>query len=230
MSAEKQIWQLVRSRAESPAFNMAMDEVLLGAVSQFGGPILRFYSWSAPAASFGYFQKYIDVERVTKLRPLVRRPTGGGVVPHDSDWTYSVVFPVNHEWYAFTAEESYRSMHHWLLTAFAKLGISTKLANCFCRDFPGQCFKGYEKHDLLWHGQKIAGAAQRRTRSGLLIQGSVQPPPIQLTGDAWQESMCQVLADWNSEWTTLVPSPALQERARVLAREKYSQPSYTTKR
>jgi len=164
------------------------------------------------------------------LRPLVRRPTGGGVVPHDSDWTYSVVFPANHEWYAFTAKESYRCMHQWLQAAFARLGTSTTLANCFRRDHPGQCFKGYEENDLLWHEQKIAGAAQRRTRAGLLIQGSIQPPPIQLSCDTWQQSMCEVMLERNIMWTKLAPSPALQELARVLVSQKYSQPSYTRKR
>ena len=45
---------------------------------------------------------------------------------------------------------------------------------CYIR-FAGPCFAGYEKFDVLWHGKKIAGAAQRRNKLGLLIQGSVQP-------------------------------------------------------
>ena len=56
---------------------------------------------------------------------------------------------------------------------------------------PGQCFVGYEKSDLLWHGKKIAGAAQRRNKLGLLIQGSVQPP-LPLARAAWQQAMCDV--------------------------------------
>ena len=130
MTAQNEIWYLLKSGLGGAAFNMAMDEVLLESVSQTNGPVLRFYDWSEPAASFGYFQRYAEIKRVTVLRPLVRRPTGGGVVPHGSDWTYSVVFPANHQWHGSTAKESYRSMHEWIQTAFAKLGVSTVLAIC----------------------------------------------------------------------------------------------------
>jgi lipoyl(octanoyl) transferase len=230
MSAQNQIWHLLQSGSGVPAFNMALDEALLEFISQTNTPVLRFYHWSEPAASFGYFQRYAEIERTTLLRPLVRRPTGGGVVPHHADWTYSVVFPANHEWYGFTAKESYRCMHQWIQTAFRKLSVSTTLADCCRRDHPGQCFGGYEQDDVLWHHQKIAGAAQRRNRFGLLIQGSVQPPPIQLSCEAWQKAMCDVSLERGVVWKRFQPSPALEERAQVLAREKYSQQRYTQKR
>ena len=85
-------WFLLQSGPGNPAFNMALDEALLEASAHVGKPVLRFYGWAEPAATFGYFQKFADVERATLLRPLIRRPTGGGIVPHDADWTYSLVF------------------------------------------------------------------------------------------------------------------------------------------
>ena len=202
-------WLLLNSGPGAPAFNMALDEALLEAASRLGRPVLRFYGWTEPAATFGYFQKYADVERATPLRPLIRRPTGGGIVPHDADWTYSLAFPPGHEWHSLRAEESYRRVHEWIQSAFAKLNVATELAprckqavpgsrssrreeapsssaECGMRNaeskqslltsaatsvLPGQCFAGYQKFDVLWHGQKIAGAAQRRNKLGLLIQG-----------------------------------------------------------
>ena len=86
-------WYLLKTGAGHYAFNMALDEALLHAAPRLGQPVLRFYGWTEPAASFGYFQKHAEIERMTLLRPLVRRPTGGGLVPHDADWTYSLVFP-----------------------------------------------------------------------------------------------------------------------------------------
>ena len=68
---------LLNSGKCSAAFNMALDEALLDSVSRLEKPVLRFYGWTEPAATFGYFQKYEEVERATLLRPLVRRPPAG---------------------------------------------------------------------------------------------------------------------------------------------------------
>src|SRR5580700_418824 len=125
---------LLNSGLCDPAFNMALDEALLENASRLGKPVLRFYGWTEPAATFGYFQKFADVERATQLRPLIRRPTGGGIVPHDADWTYSAVFPPNHEWHSLKAEESYRRMHEWLRLAFMELKIQTELARSSRRE------------------------------------------------------------------------------------------------
>src|SRR5262249_6869932 len=184
-------WYRILSGPGDSAYNMALDEAILEAMPRLSFPILRFYSWSQPAASFGYFQKYVEIERLTMLRPLVRRPTGGGLVPHDGDWTYSLVFPATHEWYLLAAKESYRRGHEWLAAAFALLNVDAELAPVAHKSCAGQCFTGYEQFDLLWQSHEIAGAAQRRNRRGLLIQGSIQPPPLALSRNAWQSAMCQ---------------------------------------
>ena len=154
-------WLLLNSGQCAAAFNMALDEALLAAMPRLQKPVLRFYGWTEPAATFGYFQKFSEVERTVHLRPLIRRPTGGGIVPHDADWTYSAIFPPGHEWHSLKAEESYRRIHDWLRLAFAELKIETEHAPCCKKTLPGQCFVGHEKFDLLWHGKKIAGAADR---------------------------------------------------------------------
>jgi lipoate-protein ligase A len=213
------------------ALNMAMDEALLESMPRLQKPVLRFYGWTEPAASFGYFQKYSDVERATLLRPLVRRPTGGGVVPHDADWTYSMAFPTAHEWHGVSAVESYRRVHDWIRAAFAELNVVTELAACCRKSEPGQCFVGYEKFDVLWQGRKIAGAAQRRNKLGLLIQGSVQPPPLGLQRSDWERAMQRACAKmFDIEWAETKPDDALAARMAELVREKYSQKSYNEKR
>jgi len=255
-------WLLLNSGPGDPALNMALDEALLESMPRLGRPVLRFYGWTEPAATFGYFQKYADVERATHLRPLIRRPTGGGIVPHIADWTYSLVFPPGHEWHSFKAEASYRRVHEWIQKAFAKLNVETKLAPC-CKKFfpsarssrrkeahtekseicqglltsaatsvlPGQCFSGCEKFDVLWHGEKIAGAAQRRNKLGLLIQGSVQPPPISLSSADWQKAMCVVgRGEFGAAWLDFAPEATLWRRAEFLVGQKYSQPAHNRKR
>ncbi|HVU07265.1 MAG TPA: hypothetical protein VHG89_01835 [Verrucomicrobiae bacterium] len=226
-------WLLLNSDKCDAAFNMALDEALLENASQIGRPILRFYSWTEPAATFGYFQKFSEVERATPLRPLIRRPTGGGIVPHDADWTYSFVVPPkdNEEWHLLKAEESYYRIHAWIRDAFAKLKIETELAFDRKKSAPGQCFVGHEKFDLLWGSKKIAGAAQRRNKLGLLIQGSIQPPPISLKRAEWENAMREVA--WEKSrvaWENFAPDKNLSLKAEELARQKYSQNAYNQRR
>jgi len=223
-------WLLLDSGKCPAALNMALDEALLEAVSRLQKPVLRFYGWMEEAATFGYFQKYAEVERATSLRPLIRRPTGGGIVPHDADWTYSLAFPPGHEWHSLKAEASYRRVHEWIQSAFAKLKIETELAPCCKKSLPGQCFAGHEKSDLLWHGKKIAGAAQRRNKLGLLIQGSIQPP-VSLARADWENAMREAVREkFRVAWTEFSPDPGLQKQAEKLARQKYSQNDYNQKR
>lgn len=228
-SANPHGWQFLRSAPAAAAVNMATDETLLQAMPVLQRPVLRWYGWTEPAATFGYFQHYADVSALTPLRPLVRRPTGGGIVPHDRDWTYSLVFPAGHDWHRLRAIESYRAVHSWLRDAFAELGVQTFLAPTPRKSSAGQCFVGYEEADLLLGTSKIAGAAQRRNRLGLLIQGSVQPPDG-LARARWEEAMLAVMARQGTQWSPLELSDELQQVVMQLAREKYGTDAFNRKR
>jgi lipoyl(octanoyl) transferase len=248
-------WLFINSGKCGAAFNMALDEALLENVSQIGKPVLRFYGWTEPAATFGYFQKFSEVERATHLRPLIRRPTGGGIVPHDADWTYSFVVPPNHEWHLLKAIESYHRIHEWIQNAFEKLKVETELAphskksiqasrgrggeahsekisQRLLKSSPAsQCFAGYEKSDLLWHGKKIAGAAQRRNKMGLLIQGSVQPPPVKIARTDWENAMREIAEiNWKIQREEFSPDENLRAGAEELVRQTYSQDAHNQKR
>lgn len=224
-------WLWLASGAGEPAWNMALDEALMTGVARLNQPVLRLYRWTEPAATFGYSQRIEEIERATPLRPLVRRPTGGGLVPHEADWTYSVALPPKHAWYQLRAEQSYEQMHRWLQQSFARLGVATALAPCCRKEIPGQCFAGYEKADLLWQGRKIAGAAQRRSKQGLLIQGSIQPQPAGIGRAAWEAALGQAaVAAWEVIWAEMPAEDWLLEQARDLARAKYASPAYNRRR
>jgi lipoate-protein ligase A len=119
-----------------------------------------------------------------------------------------------------------------LQAAFTRLGVATELAECCLKTAPGQCFVGYEKSDLLWRGKKIAGAAQRRSRAGLLIQGSVQPPPGAGARTDWERAMVVAGEELcSANWLAVAVSlPAITERAEELAREKYLQGAHNRRR
>jgi lipoate-protein ligase A len=210
---------------------MGLDEALLEAMPRLGLPVLRFYKWTGPAASFGYFQRYKEVERLTALRPLVRRPTAGGLVPHDGDWTYSVSFPPMHEWYGLTATKSYCRMHELVQGALSCVGVVAQLAESARKTSPGQCFAGHEEYDVLLAGQKIAGAAQRRRRDGLLIQGSVQPVGISAARGDWEQAVCdEARKQFGVQWSNLERDSEVLHRAEELATAQYSQAGYNTRR
>src|SRR5262245_58831652 len=164
--------------ARSAAMNMAIDEALLECVAV---PAIRFYRWQSPALSFGYFGRFADVARYQHERDLVRRWTGGGIVLHGEDLTYSLVIPASD---AVSRESSmliYEKIHRALVDALEKTGQHATLAAIVAgRGLTGandpsySCFANPVRADVIVDRRKIAGAAQRRTRRGLLQQGSIQ--------------------------------------------------------
>ena len=155
----------------SAPVNMAMDEVLLKEISV---PTLRAYCWLRPAVSFGYFEKYSAIENLHPGLELVRRWTGGGVVFHSGDFTYSLIIPSDHTLVKMRPAESYLAIHESLTQAMLGAGMVASLTAGASPKISSACFENAVPHDVLEGGRKIAGAAQRRTRHGLLHQGSIQ--------------------------------------------------------
>lgn len=229
MIRSAECWQVLRGGCHSPAENMAVDEALLLSANERGIPCLRLYSWREAAATFGYFQRYDRVAESTELRPLIRRPTGGGLVPHERDWTYSVVIPTRHEWYSLSACESYCRLHRWVVTSLQTMGLRSELAPEF-QDGAGQCFAGHEANDVLVDGCKVAGAAQRRNKLGLLVQGSVQPN-VDWERSQWETAMvCCAESEWGVSWCEMPESEVDEAVVQRLIAEKYADEKYLRRR
>src|SRR5688500_12298617 len=104
---------------DSPAngsWNMALDEALFQTTQSSRQVTLRFYQWSAPTLSLGYFQAAADRQKHDASRdcPLVRRSTGGGAIVHDVELTYSLVCPIDHDRSA-VAQGMVRQVHSALI-------------------------------------------------------------------------------------------------------------------
>jgi lipoate-protein ligase A len=152
---------------------MAIDEALLREVRE---PVLRIYEWSEPAVSLGYFQPHA----LAGERPFVRRYTGGGLVDHAHDITYTIVLPRAHPWMEMSAPESYRLIHEGVQAVLTHCGITSSLAPAAAAIESESCFVKPVKFDVVSEAGKLSGAAQRRTREGLLHQGSILlPDPAQ---------------------------------------------------
>lgn len=163
--------------------NMAIDEALLEHVAVSS---IRFYRWHSPALSFGYFGKLADVASYVGERDLVRRWTGGGIVFHGSDLTYSIVIPASDTAFSESSIWIYEKVHRALAHTLDKVGERAVVAGGVDPGPIGSatraavtasnynCFAKPVRADVMIDGRKVAGAAQRRVRLGLLQQGSIQ--------------------------------------------------------
>lgn len=209
------------SQPRAAALNMAVDEALLESAV---APTLRFYRWPGPALSFGYFGAYADVADQREEREIVRRWTGGGIVPHGDDRTYSVIIPARHPFFSRSSLEIYSELHDAIRQALTANGVETTLASAVVPKVSEHCFANAVRADVLSGGRKIAGAAHRRSRAGLLHQGSIQLAGLPAKFiDYFARTLCDQF-----ERKTL--SPELITRATAIAQAKYATAEWLMRR
>jgi lipoyl(octanoyl) transferase len=219
----------------SGAMNMALDEVLWQSAA---APQLRFYEWDHPAISFGYFGRYAEVAGFQSEHDLVRRCTGGGIVFHGADLTYALVVPADNLLNRPSPTAIYSFVHETIQQALVDDGIAATLAaKNSKRDLEtdanpvadkatsqGSCFALPVPYDVLVDGDKVAGAAQRRSRRGLLQQGSIQN--VQLSIDFRE----RLIAGLSETPIARRMDTALIEQAQHLADAKYGSSTWLRKR
>lgn len=170
-------WTLIDSGIMAPAAVMAKDANLLQEVNH---PILHLYEWDSPCLTYGYFTdpfQFLKKEAVDHYGiQMARRPTGGGILFHLTDYAFSILLPANHPAFSLNTLENYAAINGLVWQAIAPLMSQQveffdkqkdkKMTSHFCMAQP-TCY------DLIVKGKKLAGAAQRRTKHGLLHQGSL---------------------------------------------------------
>jgi lipoate-protein ligase A len=156
------------------ATNMAADEALLESAAR-GIASLRFYTWSEPTLSLGYFQHASERTADANLAWLawVRRSTGGAAIVHHHELTYALALPPGKEW--TSPEHWICRFHHILQRVLADRGVKSHAVVCGEEQKLGPvvCFLHQTTGDLLVNGSKVAGSAQRKMRGALLQHGSI---------------------------------------------------------
>ena len=216
---------------------MALDEAVVRARPH--EITLRFYSWTpGPAVTFGYAQFIREVRRTLQTRgaagPCARRPTGGGLVFHGADLTFSLVFPSQER-----PAEIYKKLHRQIHIQLQQAGAKGRVFDDSCpadayapsvNHRPNACFSNPVENDLLSEtGHKILGGALRRFGSTVLYQGSLQVPQAR-ENPAYKKAIIEAVRTWLA--ADLRPQGAsdfLWEQARLLRENKYIQPSWTEK-
>lgn len=233
------ILEILPTRTAGAAENMAVDFLLLQRYPRATVPRFRHYDWRAPAFTFGYAQKIAFVR--TQLPPdatfdLCRRQTGGGIVDHRDDWTYALVIPRGHPLEEVSATQSYRLIHEALAEALRAQHVDAITQNAVADQdgkrpglasaaatpaagavaTPGVCFQRAELHDVVLaaNGAKIAGAAQKRNKHGLLFQGSIARSAMgnaTVDWDQFGEDFTRQLGDALACQPESVPWPELSD-------------------
>lgn len=228
-----------------------MDQALLESTDQRKAITLRFYRWSEPTLSLGYFQR-ID-ERKPHLASLdcslVRRSSGGGAIMHDDELTYSICIPESNRW-SKTSDRLYDLVHHQVIEMLAEYGIEassvTESQNSSLENKLFLCFQRRTKGDVVVADAKICGSAQRRLRNAIIQHGSLLlkksacapelPGLAELTGKSLAfEEVCQRLADrlgteLKIDLTPEAPTNLELEAARRIEKKRFLADEWNRKR
>jgi len=161
------------------SYNMAVDEYLFRLAQQKKATFLRLYTWDKPTASLGAGQ---DVNRALNLEEcekrgveVVRRMTGGKMVLHHLEVTYSVASSET-EIFTSTLEGSYRLISEALVRGLEMMGLKAQLAENTSATYARShlpCFAYPARNEVEIEGKKIIGSAQKRVGSCFIQHGSI---------------------------------------------------------
>jgi len=218
------------TESSTGALNMAQDLLLLEAYPHLEIPRFRSYGWSEPAFTFGVSQKWSDFRpQVPRECTLIRRATGGGLVSHLEDWTFALVIPSTHAVFHLDALESYgvvlRALEQSLRAQGQPVAMIPSPSGPRTFHAPDVCATRSEPYDLVRtsDGKKLAGAAQKRTRDGLLLQGYLWKPYLsQVNTSLLQTDFTTALAEALGTKVEGVSTPQYSKELTAAAVEKFS--------
>ncbi len=170
--------RLIFDAAAVGSWNMAIDAAILESLRPDGPITLRFYTWSKPTVSLGYFQT-LHSHRThlwSQGADVVRRSTGGGAIVHDRELTYSLAVPIADRSPA-SSRYLYQLMHRSIAEALGEFGVVARRwgvdQHLPRHEEPFLCFQRRTAEDLVVSGYKVVGSAQRRGHHGVLQHGSI---------------------------------------------------------
>lgn len=161
--------------------NMDADRSLL--LKPPHSPFLRLYGWNAFAVTYGLFVTVADVLDMDACRTrkvdMAKRPTGGGVLFHGHDLAFSLFLPSTHPLYSVSFVARAQAINAVLVEALQPWLQHVCIPQVICPSSRADlCMMQQGPLDLIWHGRKIGGAAQRVNRQGILHQASIFLKPV----------------------------------------------------
>ena len=166
----------------SAADNMALDAAMLSRYIEEDIPVLRLYRWLQPSFTYGVSQDPADEIDLTRCAKdgigVAGRMTGGGVLFHNDDITYSFVCGKEDVGEPKAHLVSYREISAFLIRFYELLGLKAAFA-LEAADFKDKssphelCAGSHEKYDIVLSGKKIGGNAQKRKKQAIFQHGSI---------------------------------------------------------
>ena len=179
-------WKILDTGRSSAKENMDLDDKLLHHIEEFEEPILHLYKWNDSSGTYGYFsqpEKLLNLEALTHYKiELARRPTGGGILFHLTDFAFSILVPASHSAYSLNTLENYAFVNNLVLQTLMSLKLLhqepqphllLKEASPSIQEAQHFCMAKPTIYDIIHEGKKIGGGAQRRTKKGFLHQGTI---------------------------------------------------------
>lgn len=176
-------WKIVDSGIATAEQNMVLDAHLLKDLDAGSAtPVLHLYDWEFPSATFGHFINPYDFLsfQAFSVLDIAKRPTGGGLLLHTSDWAFSILVPAGHEAFSVNTLENYTFVNQLVIKAIehcvgrsAVLSLLPDESKARDRHSGHFCMAKPTKYDVMLEGKKVGGGAQRRTRAGYLHQGTI---------------------------------------------------------
>jgi len=125
-------WRLIDTGPLDGPANMALDEALLSCFDkERSRPLLRLYGWAPPALSVGRYQAAGAALKLDLCAeedvPVVRRMTGGGIIYHAQELTYSIVCAPEHLGLS-GVKDGFRRLCGFLLGTYRRLGLDASFA------------------------------------------------------------------------------------------------------
>lgn len=221
---------------QTPPFDvfsqMAIDEIVACDKTLENKNFLRFFNWQEQKAiTFGYAQRSKSLkEQLEAGYKITRRPSGGGIVYHDGDLTFSVIFTSQDK-----VEEIYKNLHTAIACELKKYISNVQnydQKNIFKPVENGQsksCFANPVLDDLMLDGKKILGGAIRRFGNRILYQGT-----LQITGardkEEYKSAIKTALEKYLKEESSFTEvSSALLLKIKNKAEDVYKNPSWINK-
>ncbi len=164
---------------------MAFDRLIMELVRENRWDfVLRTYGWDPACVSIGKLQtirREIDSEKlIGDGYGLVRRPTGGRAVWHETELTYSIVARLDHPMVSGSISEALKKTAIPMVNAMNSLGIEVAVSPLEKHRAGGPrtagnpCFTSHGKWEVgTTDGRKLVGSAQARSRGVFLEHGSI---------------------------------------------------------